>query len=51
MREALQIDLLVYQELHSGKAFDDIEESSIDVVFFTEILEHYSKHNRAGTIC
>lgn len=37
---ASRIDLHEYQELHSGKTFDGIEESSIDVVFFTEILEH-----------
>lgn len=40
LARAQQIDLLVFEELYSGKAFAGIDESSIDVVFFTEILEH-----------
>lgn len=34
------VDLLSYNEIISGKAFNSIPESSIDVVLFTEILEH-----------
>jgi len=40
LAKALEIDLLIYHELHTGNAFESIEENSIDVVFFTEILEH-----------
>lgn len=34
------IRLLVYQELHSGKALDPLEDDSVDIVLFSEILEH-----------
>ncbi|MDT8322136.1 MAG: methyltransferase domain-containing protein [Xanthomonadales bacterium] len=34
------IDLLTFEEIHSGKAFEAIPDDSIDVVLFTEILEH-----------
>lgn len=34
------IELLVYSELETGRAFDVIPDDSIDVILFTEILEH-----------
>lgn len=34
------IELLTFEEIHSGKAFDAIPDNSVDVVLFTEILEH-----------
>src|SRR5699024_3369343 len=40
LAERLGIDLLEYQEIHSGSAFDDLESDSVDVLLFTEILEH-----------
>lgn len=34
------IELLVYDEIATGGAFDSIADDSVDVVLFTEILEH-----------
>lgn len=34
------IALLSYTDLSSARVFDDLDESSVDVVLFTEILEH-----------
>ncbi len=40
LAERLGIELLEYHEIHSGSAFDDLESDSVDVLLFTEILEH-----------
>jgi len=40
LAEHYAIDLLVYDEIVSGKALHAIPDSSVDVVLFTEILEH-----------
>lgn len=34
------IDLLIYDEIASGEALHELHDSSVDVVLFTEILEH-----------
>lgn len=34
------IELLIYDEIQSGRAFDPVPDESVDVVLFTEILEH-----------
>jgi len=34
------IDLLVYPDLSSQRVFDELEEDSMDVILFSEILEH-----------
>ncbi|MCM2315917.1 MAG: methyltransferase domain-containing protein [Thermoanaerobaculia bacterium] len=35
-----RIRLVVYDEIESGSAFETIDDSSFDVILFTEILEH-----------
>lgn len=35
-----RIRLVVYDEIESGRAFETIDDSSFDVILFTEILEH-----------
>lgn len=40
LAKAHGISLLLFEEISTGKAFADIPDSSMDVVFFTEILEH-----------
>lgn len=34
------IEILIYDEIQSGRALDGIDDDSVDVVLFTEILEH-----------
>lgn len=40
LAQRLDIELLEYQEIHSGTTFDELDEDSVDVLLFTEILEH-----------
>lgn len=40
LAEHHDIELLVYDEIASGKALDPIPDDNVDVVLFTEILEH-----------
>lgn len=34
------IEILIYDEIHTGRALDPIPDDSVDVLLFTEILEH-----------
>ncbi len=40
LAKAYGIELLCYSEIASGNAFDPIPDDSVDVLLFTEILEH-----------
>jgi len=40
LAEACNIRLMVYDELQSGGAFENVGDDSFDVILFTEIIEH-----------
>ena len=40
LASAYDIDLLSYSEIATGNAFDAIPDDSVDIILFTEILEH-----------
>ena len=40
LSEEFNIELLPYSEIHSGDAFAQVPDNSVDILLFTEILEH-----------
>lgn len=40
LSERFDINLLSYNEIHSGEAFAQVPDNSVDILLFTEILEH-----------